>query len=76
MSAAKEPEINAKSSTLPLACVLTPISDVKERELESSQSVKGGPRVDVRGADGSHLGCKRLKSPARKADRKRFRGSP
>jgi hypothetical protein len=73
--ATKEPEINARSSTLPLTCVLMPISDVKEKELESSQSVKGCPRGDVRGAVGSHLRCKRLKSPARKADRKRFRGS-
>ena len=68
MSAAKEPEINARSSTLPLTCVLTPISDVKERELESSQSVNGCPRGDIRGAVGSHLGCRRLKSPTRKAD--------
>jgi hypothetical protein len=66
--ATKEPEINARSSTLPLIYILMPISDIKEKELESSQSVKGCPRGDVRGVVGSHLGYRRLKSPARKAD--------
>ena len=68
MSAAKEPKINTRSSILPLTYVLTPILDIKERELKSSQSIKGCLRGDMQGVVRSYLGYKRLKSLIRKAD--------
>ena len=68
MSTTKKPKINVRSSTLPFIYVLTPISNIKEKELESSQFIKGCLRRDMQGAVRSYLGYKRLKSLIRKAD--------
>ena len=54
--------------------MLIPLSDVKFKRFWSSQSVKESASSEVRSVYGSHLGCKRLKSPARKVEERRFRG--
>jgi hypothetical protein len=67
-------ERKARLSTLPLTCVLIPLSDIKVRRFWSSQSVKGSASSEVRLVYGSYLGYRRLKSPARKVEERRFRG--
>ena len=55
VEAVRGPVRNARSSTLPRLCVITPLSDRKVKWLASSQSIKGLARGDVRSVKASHL---------------------
>jgi hypothetical protein len=68
VKAASGPVRKARSSTLPLACVLTPLLDVYVKRLWFSQSMKGFASSEDCLVYKSHLRCRRLKLLARNAE--------